>query len=289
MEKRSLTVSKMALAIAAASVFSAGTAGAVPVVVDFNNGYTNGGLNGQAGGTGLTGNWYAATSSDVVSGDLAGPAGSAALIYAQSSGTPTKVKSMGTSGNDGSNTGVVVNLATAIPLTTTWGSYVMSATGGYSGLGVNNVGTGNWASSAFEIYRDATSISVNGPGLNTISGTTANVTGTDSFIVFQIVRPYATHAGDPWTTDVNVWVNPTSTAAFSGSPTYSFYQNGGFSSGSPISNIVITSAFGSNGPEIDNIRVGTALSDVVVVPEPATLGVLALGSLGLLARKRRSV
>ena len=38
---------------------------------------------------------------------------------------------------------------------------------------------------------------------------------------------------------------------------------------------------------IDEIRIGTTLADVIPVPEPVTLTVLAIGGLALLRRRRR--
>ena len=41
-------------------------------------------------------------------------------------------------------------------------------------------------------------------------------------------------------------------------------------------------------PEVDEIRFGATYADVTPVPEPATMGLLALSGLGILARRRRS-
>jgi hypothetical protein len=46
----------------------------------------------------------------------------------------------------------------------------------------------------------------------------------------------------------------------------------------------------STGPQdvyFDELRYGTTLGDVVPVPEPATLGLMALGGVGLVAMRRR--
>jgi hypothetical protein len=41
------------------------------------------------------------------------------------------------------------------------------------------------------------------------------------------------------------------------------------------------------GIKIDEIRIGTEWADVAAVPEPASIGLLSLGAIGLLARRRR--
>jgi hypothetical protein len=50
-----------------------------------------------------------------------------------------------------------------------------------------------------------------------------------------------------------------------------------------------TGRFGANGLNVDEVRVGTSWSDVVPVPEPASLSLLGFGAVGLLRRRRRRV
>jgi hypothetical protein len=50
----------------------------------------------------------------------------------------------------------------------------------------------------------------------------------------------------------------------------------------------ISTGFDPNVINIDEIRVGTTWADVTAVPEPASLGLLGLGAVGLMARRRKA-
>jgi hypothetical protein len=80
----------------------------------------------------------------------------------------------------------------------------------------------------------------------------------------------------------SLWINPTSESSASLTPTDTGFQTAvvafAFRQGSPSGAVTTTQT-------IDNLLVGTTFGDVVSVPEPASIGLLGLGAVGLLRRR----
>lgn len=116
---------------------------------------------------------------------------------------------------------------------------------------------------------------------------TAINTGTNYYVT-RITFDSVSITGDPV---VDLWVNPllstdlSLTAVGGGDSTYTR----GYSAVPNVENIVFYS-HQDNGITFDEIRVGTSMGDVMVIPEPSTyvLFLSALSALYLVARRRRA-
>jgi hypothetical protein len=113
---------------------------------------------------------------------------------------------------------------------------------------------------------------------NTVIVSSANFAVDTTYIgVMEINYNSATGANDSITAS---FYNEAS--ALVGSQTFS-----GLDINSNIGHILIgTAGLANNNAFVDEIRYGTALSDVFVVPEPSTFGLIGLGALALLRRRR---
>lgn len=241
------------------------------LVVDFNT-YTTGDLTGQAGSTGLTGNWTGVATNDIVAGNLAGPAGSASLIAPQT-GTAQRVQ-VGT-GSAFNSSQTYISLASSIS-ETYWVSFLLQGSGSGDRIGMVFNPTGNGLdNAAYTIWKVANNISVRGSGEVSFD---ASALGNDFFLVSRVTRVSAT------TLTFDTWVNPTSLASFDSAAQITRTNISGGTISGTLSGIGVI-GYGT-GNSVDNIRIGSTL-DAVVVPEPSTAALLAGGLLAMLAVCRR--
>jgi hypothetical protein len=152
------------------------------------------------------------------------------------------------------------------------------------------IGTAGNSRGAVDVkWADSTHYKVNAPGANADSAT---LTQGDTVLVVGRLN-YVSHSGSTYTLTSDFWGNPDSSTFGGAAPAP-------FASGSSESTIttginrfsLLASASGSSslplGLQIDEVRIGTTWADVTpAVPEPASLGLLALGGL-VLARRRRA-
>lgn len=254
----------------AATVLAFASSGFGQLIVDFNN-YTVGDLSGQAGGTGLTGNWTGVTNNDVVAGNLSGPAASSSLIYAQT-GTAQKLQT-NQPATDFLASQTYISLAT--PITTTyWTSFLLQGTGGSDRLGVSFNANGNGLDNySFALFKAGDNIAIRGAGSAEVA-----VTGNDFFLVSKVTR---VNSG---TLTIDLFVNPTSLSSFD-APAQLTRTNVALTA--TLSSIGVF-GYNNTASSIDNMRFGSQLSDVVVVPEPSTFAMaMLLGGLVMMTLLRR--
>ncbi len=266
----SLSIKAAALAVVAMVGMALPAAHASLLVYEPFNYTAGSNLNGQtATGLGLTGSWSAGNatiaSGSLSEGNLATSANS--LIGGASNVTQVNLTSpiSATAGNPLWVSFLIQTPTTATEVTGGWGGLVLE-------LSSTNVYTypfiGYANSGVFVVQTQGGGNDVNGPSVS------PNTT------YLMVLEDIANSSGPD---TLNLWVNPaTGVTAPSGTPTITDNLIG------PIGDISgIGTNDGSYSNSYDEIRIGTSYADVTPVPEPATLGLVAIGGLGLLLLKRR--
>ena len=152
-----------------------------------------------------------------------------------------------------------------------WGfglGYTNKASDGSYGLFVGTMGQADWG--------------INELGSSTIVYSSVPiVNGTTALLVVQDVRPTSTSGTDT----INLYVNPTPGAAIPVTPSATMQLD---LAEDPITNLYIGGATKASPFSIDEFRAGTTWASVTPpVPEPATLGLFAVGAAGLLLLLKR--
>ncbi len=253
-----------AAAFAAAALVIAPLASATPIASDSFN-YTAGSLGTSNGGSGAWTSTWAGGSSNVTSPGLTlNGVGSAAnnkvTTNNDNNGAFRSVPSQGTDG------------------TTVWLGYLTSGTGapvaaGYAGVSLFQDSTEN----VFTGKRSAqTTLGVERSGGTGGDSTAAADTATH-FLVYRIDFGAGTTAGNE---KITMFVDPSPGQAPNVSAAVTLTDVTNFT----FNRIRIQSGNGSSF-NVDEVMLGTTFADV---PEPAAAGLLGLGGLGLLARRRKA-
>ena len=261
------------------AAFTVQSAHASPVIADFND-LATGGLDGQAGGTGFTGNWVG-SGATVIAGDMTAPASTGYALT--QSGTAQKARVTSSSKTKQSR-----DLSTDLTGDTVWFSYLMQNSetkNARIGLTFNNthrvfaynqttVGTGQ-----HYLFLDKSTHSDNrnlwansGQGTVLILGKiTVDDTGDDI---------------------IDLWADPNVSSGEAGLGTVTLTNTFDYFGAAGITNIALHGVGASS--YIDNIHFSdgpdgfAAVTGVPTgVPEPSTSLLAIVGMLGLIARRRR--
>jgi hypothetical protein len=256
------------------------------ILLDFND-LTTGTLNGQAGGTGVTGSWSGDPNPQVISGNLTAPTATHYTL-AQSAGTAQSIRTTASSTN---LNGQDVRAAANAPLAgTVWFSFLVNpndtnARAGISfnasgpaagGARMDAVGSGFFLSNAAGAGATTSPVTL---ALNTahlvVGEVIVNQSNTDDYLRLWI---------DP---DVQTLTESTTTGRIFDGLNGDWVSNG-------ITSVAVQSYGSTGGGTVDAVRVSnttTAQSDVTgfgtPTPEPGSLAFCALAAAPLLARRRR--
>lgn len=228
-------------------------------------------------GGGFTGAW-------AVPGGTATMQSGSLVASSSYGGYSTSAPSLATTGNSVAITGAgpnTANINLASPITATaaapiWYSFLLDPTQQWSvlTLAASNVSFGS--------FNGTWGIGIIGSSVGQVTGGTATA-GTSYLMVLEDQGPTTTGGKDT----LSLWVDPNPGAT---APSELNVANG-----PPIltdPNLTVGSvtqlqlATGQSGV-FDELRIGTSYADVTPVPEPATLGLFAIGGLGLIALRHR--
>lgn len=278
------------LAVAAAVLF-AGAAAHGALIAEETFDYSTGTLQDKNGGTGWGGAW--GKIDDNLSGDVTSPG----MTHPSLIDTGTNKASINATSDD--NARPQRDFASGIAADGVWVSFIgqmndklgrasviqFSDTIGNAiakiGRPNDNTGDGNWG---------ITEASLNEPG-ELVEAVDESGDGLSTTTKALVVANF-TQSGNDWTLDL--YLNPDSSgpssATHSGTRTFTDSNVTG-----DLGNVVFfvggdntSLAEGPSEFDFDDLRVGESFSDVVVIPEPTTLALLALGGVAALLRRRRA-
>ena len=226
--------------------------------------------------TGWQGPWEAGGSSfgsgQVVSGSLVRPVGTESFF-------PEPIgNSVFMQGLMGNPRGTPANLP---PTPSLWGSFLAQPTaGGFQEFYISFQLVGGASNLQFTRFGLSDRWGVHN-GANTLVDTGNSFADGVDAVVFELALDGASGANDI----LRVWfdADPSTTP-----PTFTTSSvDFGASGSSLLFGMRSSNNFGNSTLLLDELRVGTALSDVMTVPEPATLSLLALGGLAIVRRRRK--
>jgi hypothetical protein len=278
-------VSCRCLAIVASWCLAIASANAALVVADFND-IAAGGINGKAGGTGLSSTWNGSAGGNVVTGNL-----TSSLYNITPSGTAQHYQSVNA-------TGLRQNFRTITtsPAGEVWFSFLamVDVAGNRAGVSLN-APTGTPFQDPGTVYAY-----MNGTSLNYSFGTgtagsvvTTNALGSTALIVGRM-----NIVGSSGLDSISLWVNPDLVAnsnIFAYTPVYSSSSVNFLDTLTTLGAIAARVDGGTTGAgNVDMIRfsdgggnAAQAYIDVTGVPEPSTMALGAVGFIGLLLYRSR--
>jgi len=281
--------------LAAAVLLVTPSVGSAGILASEGFDYNTGALTGNSGGAGWAGAWTAPGS--VVRADVVDTTANP-LSFTQSGGAPidggTRALEVALTGSQSSQLCGVRTLAT--PLAETF----------YAGYLVRYAGSGSWAgaNNTFTLHLGTNSTStttlnfgLRGGAANEFViryGTGAPVSGASTGGDLVNGTTYYLVARVNWDgsafTSANMWLNP-SLSDDVDTPTGDASLTLATPFANPITHIFFREAVldADDVLQADEIKIGTAWSDVLPVPEPSSMALLMLGVAGILALRRQGI
>ncbi len=286
--------SRIAPLFTAAVMVAAPTLASAALIYEETFNVAAGDFNGSTGsGSGFTGTWAAATANEsIVSGGLSYNVsgggtinGGSAKLAASGTGNPLITRDLSTATSaDSVYVRVLFNPASG-DLNQSDFYVIANRDTASTSTSVNRVGVRvSETSGLADFIADSAAGSPN----ETRGGIDLNATSAGTHLVVARYWKSISGAGEIYDR-ISVWVDPTATD--SATPDFTHIESSGIAS---ISRVTMQTANFDASPEdiwqFDELKAATTWAEVVptVIPEPASLALLGLGSLCMLSRRRRS-